>query len=66
MKEAKFIEPSISPFAALMVCVRKGDCSLRVTIDFLMINKNVINNAYPLHWIDDKINSMCGSARFTT
>ena len=34
MKEAYFIEPSISPFAAPMVCVRKGDGSLRVTIDF--------------------------------
>ena len=34
MKEANFIEPSISPFAAPMVCVRKGDSSLRVTIDF--------------------------------
>ena len=34
MKEANFIELSISPFAAPMVCVRKGDCSLRVKIDF--------------------------------
>ena len=31
-----------------------------------MIHKNVIDNAYPLHWIDDQINSMCGSAWFTT
>ena len=53
-------------FAALIVCVRKGDGSLRVTIDFQMINKNVIDNAYPLHWIDDQINSMCGSAWFMT
>ena len=34
MKEANFIEPSISPFAAPMVCVQKGDGSLCVTIDF--------------------------------
>ena len=34
MKEADFIEPSISPFAATMVCVQKGDGSLCVTIDF--------------------------------
>ena len=31
-----------------------------------MINKNVINDAYPLHRIDDQINSMRGSAWFTT
>ncbi len=35
MKEANFIDLSISPFAAPMVCVRKGDGSLRVTINFL-------------------------------
>ena len=58
MKEANFIELSISPFAAPMVCVRKGDSSLRVTIDFQMINKNVIDNAYPLHQIDDQIDSI--------
>ena len=66
MKEANFIEPSISPFAAPMVCVRKGDGSLRVTIDFRMMNKNIIDDACPLHWIDDQIDSMHGSAWFTT
>ena len=49
IKEANFIEPSISPFAAPMVCVRKGGGSLRVAIDFQMINKNIIDNTYPLH-----------------
>ena len=34
MKEADFIEPSISPFAAPMVCVRKGDSSSKLTIGF--------------------------------
>ena len=31
-----------------------------------MIIKNVIDNAYPLHWIDDQIHSMRGSAWFLT
>ena len=31
-----------------------------------MINKNVIANAYPLHRIDNQIDSMSGSAWFTT
>ena len=66
MKEAGFIKPSISPFAAPMMCVKKGDGSLCVTIDFQMINKNVINDAYSLHRIDDQIVNMCGSAFFTT
>ena len=66
MKEANFIEPSISPFAAPMVCVWKGNSSLRVTIDLCMINKNVIANAYLFQRIDKQIDSMCGSAWFTT
>ena len=49
-----------------MVCVQKGDGSLRVTIDFCMINKNVIAYAYPLHRIDNQIDSMHGSAWFPT
>ena len=46
IKEDDFIELSISLFAAPMVCVRKGDGILQVTVDFKMINKNIINNAY--------------------
>ena len=66
MKEIDFIELSILPFAAPMVCFLKGNGSLRVTIDFQMINKIVVNNAYPLHRIDDQIDSLHGSAWFTT
>ena len=62
MKKADFIELSILPFAASMVCVKKGDSSLRAPIDFHIINKNIVYNSYPLHYIDDQIRSMCGSA----
>ena len=41
-----------------MVCVWKGDSILRVTNDFCMIDKKIIANAYPLHRIDDQIDSM--------
>ena len=60
------MKPSISPFAASVVCVRKGDGSLWVTINFQMINQNVLNDAYALHRIDAQIDSMCGNAWFTT
>ena len=39
LEKAGFIEPSISTFAAPTVCVRKKDGSLRVYIDFRMVNK---------------------------
>ena len=37
-----------------------------MTIGFLMISKNVVNNAYPLHRIDDKIDSLRDYTWFTT
>ena len=66
MKEANIIETSIFPFAAPMVCVQKVDGSLCVRIDFRMIDKKIIYDAYPLHKMDDQIDSMLGSAWFTT
>ena len=35
MKKANFIEPSISPFAAPMVCVHKGDNFLEFQLIFV-------------------------------
>ena len=49
LEKADFIEPSIFPYAAPTVCVRKKDGSLCICIDFRMVNKNIINDAYPLH-----------------
>ena len=66
LKKADLIKPSISPFAAPTVCVKKKDGSLRVCINFCMVNKNIIDDAYPLHWIDDQIDCMAGSQVFTT
>ena len=41
---------------------KKGGGRFCVTIDFQMISNNIIINAYPLHRIDDQIDSMRGSA----
>ena len=44
MKEAKFKQPSILPFAAPMVCVIKAYVGITITIYFQIINKNLIEN----------------------
>ena len=31
-----------------------------------MVNKNIINNAYPMHRIDDQLDAMSGCSVFTT
>ena len=66
LKAANFIEPSISPFSSPMVCVKKTDGALRVCIDFRMVNKDVINNVYPFHRIEDQLQAMAGAKWFTT
>ena len=65
-ERAGFIEPSNSPYSAPTVCVKKPDGSLRVTINFHMVNKNVINDAYPMHRVEDQLEAMSGSSVFTT
>ena len=48
-----FIRPSISPWGAPVLFVRKKDGSLRMYIDYHQLNKVTIKNKYPLPKIDD-------------
>ena len=66
LERADFIKPLISPYLAPTVCIKKPDESLRVTINFRMVNKNVINDAYPLHWVKDQLEAMSGALVFPT
>ena len=51
--EKGFIRPSISPWGAPMLFVRKKDGSLRMCIDYRQLNKVTVKNRYPLPRIDD-------------
>ena len=48
-----FNKPSISPWGALVLFVRKKDGSLRMCIDYRQLNKVTIKNKYPIPRIDD-------------
>ena len=48
-----FTRPSISPWGAPVLFVKKKDGSLRMCIDYRQLNKVTIKNNYPLPGIDD-------------
>ena len=48
-----FIRPSVSPWGAPVLFVKKKDGSMRLCIDYRELNKVTIKNRYPLPRIDD-------------
>jgi hypothetical protein len=48
-----YIRPSVSPWGAPVLFVKKKDGTLRLCIDFRQLNKVTVKNKYPLLRIDD-------------
>ena len=47
------IHPSVSPWGAPVIFVKKKDGSLHLCIDYRQLNKVTVKNHYPLPRIDD-------------
>jgi hypothetical protein len=52
------IHPSVSPWGAAIIFIRKKDGSWRLCIDYRQLNKSKIKNQYPLSRIDDLFDQM--------
>ncbi|KAH0681196.1 hypothetical protein KY284_022281 [Solanum tuberosum] len=63
--EKGFIRPSMSPWGAPVLFVRKKDGSLRMCIDYRQLNKVTIKNKYPLPRIDDLFDQLQGARCFS-
>jgi len=60
-----FIRPSSSPFTSLVVLVEKKDGTMRMCIDYRLLNKKMIKNRYPIPRVDDLIHELHGAKYFS-
>src|SRR3954454_10644822 len=59
------IEPSVSPFGAPVIFVKKKDGTLRMCIDYHALNNITIKNCFPIPLIDDLTDRLFGAKVFT-
>ncbi|KAK1432277.1 hypothetical protein QVD17_09172 [Tagetes erecta] len=60
-----FIRPSVSPWGAPVLFVKKKDGSMRMCIDYRELNKLTVKNRYPLPRIDDLFDQLQGASWFS-
>ena len=65
MLEHGFIQPSSSPYGALVLFVPKKDGSLRFCIDYHWLNRKTVKNKYPLP-LPEELFDRLGSAKVFT
>ncbi|KAJ0519799.1 putative nucleotidyltransferase, Ribonuclease H [Helianthus annuus] len=63
--EKGFIRPSVSPWGAPVLFVKKKDGSMRMCIDYRELNKLTVKNRYPLSRIDDLFDQLQGASWFS-
>ncbi|KAL4027931.1 hypothetical protein IC575_011121 [Cucumis melo] len=60
-----FIRPSVSPWGAPVLFVKKKDGSMRLCIDYMELNKVTVKNRYPLPRINDLFDQLQGATVFS-
>ncbi|GKC57388.1 putative reverse transcriptase domain-containing protein, partial [Tanacetum coccineum] len=65
LQDKGFIRPSLSPWGATILFVKKKDGSFRMCIDYRELNKLTVKNRYPLPRIDDLFDQLQGSQFFS-
>lgn len=65
LTEQGFIRPSVSPYGAPILFVRKKDGTLRMCVNYRALNKLTIKNKYPLPRIDELLDRLHGATFFS-
>src|SRR4030042_245803 len=63
--DKKFVRPSVSPWGAPVLLVKKKDGSMRLCVDYRQLNKVTTKNRYPLPRIDDLMDQLVGAYVFS-
>ena len=64
MLDKGYIRPSVPPWGALVLLVKKKDETLRLCIDYMELNKVTIKNMYLLTRIHDLFDQLKGEELF--
>ena len=64
--KAQVIRESSSPFASPIVLVRKKDGSLRLCVDYRLLNGKTRKDAFPLPRIEESLDALSGARWFST
>ena len=59
-----FIRPSVSPWGASVLFLKKKGGTLRLCVDYRQLNKMTVKNNYPLPRIDDLFDQLKGASVF--
>lgn len=59
-----YVQPSVSPWGAPILFVKKKDGSMRICIDYRDLNQLTIKNKYPLLRIEDLFDQLKGAGVF--
>ena len=65
MLEKRFVRPSVSPWGAPVLLVKKKDGTMRLCVDYRQLNKVTIKNKYHLPRIDDLMDHLVGTCVFS-
>ena len=65
MLDKGLIQPSVSPWRAPILFIKKKDGSLRLCIDYRELNRVTVENKYPLACIDDLFDQLAGATVFS-